>query len=213
LHSGLSGEPAVYGQILRGDRRLKTHPANKNAQQLSQTIDELFKLANLEAKGERLEKQMVSFQSLVAELREEFGPRLAAKGIELASESEPGTEFFPGHEAYLRRIFHSLADNAVKYTNQGRIKIAVKRTNENVVVSVTDSGLGIPSEDLNRVFERFYRVDKDRSRKSGGTGIGLALVKHLVQIQGGQVWAESSLGRGSTFYFSLPADDCAKRLA
>ncbi len=185
---------------------------HKNAQQLSQMIDELLKLASLEARGERLEKQMVSFHSLVSELREEFRGRLAAKGIELTSQSEPGTEFIPGHEAYLRTIFHNLLDNAVKYTNGGTINIAVKRSKGDLIVAVSDTGIGIPAEDLNRVFERFYRVDKDRSRESGGSGIGLALVKHLVQVQGGRVWAESTLGRGSTFYFSLPANSCSERV-
>jgi two-component system phosphate regulon sensor histidine kinase PhoR len=178
---------------------------HRNAQQLSQMIEELFKLASLEALGERLEKQMVGFNSLVTELREEFGPRLSAKGIELVAESEPGTEFFPAHDAYMRRILHNLVDNAVKYTNSGFIKIAARRSGQDLIVSVSDSGVGIPPEDLSRVFERFYRVDKDRSRETGGSGIGLALVKHLVQIQGGRVWAESKLGEGSIFYFSLPA--------
>ena len=77
---------------------------------------------------------------------------------------------------------------------------------EEVVVVVKDSGIGIPAEDLNRVFERFYRVDKTRSRKLGGTGLGLAIVKHIVSAHGGRVWAESEPGRGSSFYFSLPAD-------
>jgi PAS domain S-box-containing protein len=177
----------------------------RNAQQLSQMIEELFKLASLEGGGERLEKRMVRFRSFVAELREEFGPRLATKGIELLAESEPGAEVFLAHEAYLRRILHNLMDNAVKYTNSGFIKLTTKRSGDDVILAVSDSGIGIAAEDLHRVFERFYRVDKDRSRESGGSGIGLALVKHLVQVQGGRVWAESKLGQGSSFYLSLPA--------
>ncbi len=176
----------------------------RNAQQLSQMIEELFKLASLEAGGERLKKGTVRFRSLVAGLREEFGPRVAEKGIELSAESEPGAEVFPAHEAYLLRILENLLDNAVKYTNGGFIRLAAKRAGDEVIVAVSDSGIGIAAEDLERVFERFYRVDKDRSRESGGSGIGLALVKHLVQVQGGRVWAESKVGQGSSFYFSLP---------
>jgi signal transduction histidine kinase len=82
----------------------------------------------------------------------------------------------------------------------------INSVSEEVVVVVKDSGIGIPAEDLNRVFERFYRVDKTRSRKLGGTGLGLAIVKHIVSAHGGRVWAESEPGRGSSFYFSLPAD-------
>ena len=176
----------------------------KNAEQLSQMIEELFKLASLEADGEVLEKQVVSFRSLVAELGEEFAPRLQAKSIELVSESEPGTERFLAHEGYLRRIMQNLIDNAVKYTKSGVIKIATRRSGDEVIVAVSDTGTGIPPEHLERIFERFYRVEKDRSRETGGSGIGLALVKHLVQVQGGRVWAESTPGRGSTFSFSLP---------
>jgi len=179
----------------------------KNAEQLSQMIEELFKLASLEAGGERLEKRVVSFDSLAAELREEFGPRLQSKSIELVTEAEPEAKSLLAHEAYLRRILHNLVDNAVKYTQRGTVKITAGRSGNEVVVAVSDTGTGIPAEDLHRIFERFYRVEKDRSRGTGGSGIGLALVKHLVQVQGGRVWAESKLGQGSRFYFSLPADE------
>jgi two-component system phosphate regulon sensor histidine kinase PhoR len=177
----------------------------KNAEQLSQMIEELFKLASLEAGGERLEKQVVDLGAVVAEVIEEFAPRLKAKGIRLVDELEPNAQRFTAQEAYLRRILHNLVDNASKYTRSGLIKIAAQRSGEEVIVAVSDTGIGIPPEDLKRIFERFYRVDKDRSRETGGSGIGLALVKHLVQVQGGRVWAESTPGQGSTFYFALPA--------
>lgn len=178
----------------------------KNAEQLSQMIEELFELASLEAGGEQLERQVINFRSVVAELAEEFGPPLKAKGIELAVDPEPGGENFLAHEAYLRRILHNLIDNAVKYTQSGRIKITAKRLGDEVIIAVTDTGVGIRPEDLKRVFERFYRVEKDRSRETGGSGVGLALVKHMVQVQGGRAWAESKPGEGSTFFFSLPQD-------
>jgi two-component system phosphate regulon sensor histidine kinase PhoR len=176
----------------------------RNARQLSKMLDELFELASLEARGARPEKQMVSLRSLVTEVSEEFGSRLKVKSIELVSDVEPGAERVPAHEAYLRRVLHNLIDNAVKYTESGAIRIVASQSGEEVIVAVSDTGRGIPDEDLERVFERFYRVGKDRSRETGGSGIGLALVKHLVQIQGGRVWAESEPGKGSTFFFTLP---------
>ena len=176
----------------------------RNAEQLSQMIEELFELASLEARGEPVERQVVDLPSLISEIREEFGPRLQAGTIDFVSEVEPGAQRFPAHAGYLRRILHNLVDNAVKYTKSGVIRLEARLSGVEVIVAVSDTGAGIPPGDLQRVFERFYRVDKDRSRKTGGSGIGLALVKHLVEVQGGRVWAESTLGRGSTFFFALP---------
>jgi two-component system phosphate regulon sensor histidine kinase PhoR len=81
---------------------------------------------------------------------------------------------------------------------------AVQKDSKDIQFSVEDNGIGIPKEDLSRIFERFYRVDKGRSKELGGTGLGLSIVKHLVQAHGGKVWVESQLGKGSTFYFILP---------
>jgi two-component system phosphate regulon sensor histidine kinase PhoR len=101
----------------------------------------------------------------------------------------------------------NLLDNAIKYTPEGgRITIsAIENNSEEIQFSVGDNGIGIPKEDLPRIFERFYRVDKGRSQELGGTGLGLSIVKHLVQAHGGRIWVESRLGEGSTFYFTLPS--------
>jgi two-component system phosphate regulon sensor histidine kinase PhoR len=112
-----------------------------------------------------------------------------------------------GEKGYLEQALVNLVDNAIKYGRQGgivRISATEKSPGE-VQVSVMDDGEGIPREDLSRVFERFYRVDKGRSKELGGTGLGLSIVKHLVQAHGGKVWAESQPGKGSTFFFTLPS--------
>jgi two-component system phosphate regulon sensor histidine kinase PhoR len=97
-------------------------------------------------------------------------------------------------------------DNSIKYGREGgEIFIsAIEEGRGEVQISLRDNGTGIPKEDLPRIFERFYRVDRGRSQELGGTGLGLSIVKHLVQAHGGRVWAESQLGEGSTFYFTLP---------
>jgi signal transduction histidine kinase len=102
----------------------------------------------------------------------------------------------------------NLVDNAIKYgRTSGTVTVGARPTDSGQVeVSVQDDGPGIPSDALERVFERFYRVDKARSREQGGTGLGLAIVKHLVQSHGGRVWATSQPGHGATFYFTLPQD-------
>jgi two-component system phosphate regulon sensor histidine kinase PhoR len=98
-----------------------------------------------------------------------------------------------------------LIENSLKYAKEGkRIRVGARALENEVEFTVQDFGPGIASEHLERIFERFYRVDKARSRESGGTGLGLAIVKHIVQAHGGRIWAESELGRGIAFHFTLP---------
>ena len=112
----------------------------------------------------------------------------------------------------LQQVVSNLVDNAIKYGRRaGRVVIQGRSTGGGTVeMSVTDDGPGIPPESIDRVFERFYRVDKARSREQGGTGLGLAIVKHIVQSHGGEVRVTSELEQGTTFYFTLPqAEPCA----
>ena len=105
----------------------------------------------------------------------------------------------------MEQILRNLLDNALQYTEAGgRVEVAVRGGEKALSVSVADSGIGIPPEDRDRIFERFYRVDKARSRALGGTGLGLSIVKHLVQSQGGEIRVESEVGKGSCFIFTLP---------
>jgi two-component system phosphate regulon sensor histidine kinase PhoR len=105
----------------------------------------------------------------------------------------------------LAQVFLNLIDNAIKYTPlKGSITISAEKDKKFVRVEVKDTGIGIPPEDLPRVFERFYRVDKARSRELGGTGLGLAIVKHIVQAHGGEVSVTSVPSQGSTFIFTIP---------
>ena len=99
----------------------------------------------------------------------------------------------------------NLLDNAIKYNQEkGSVTVSAKEQGDFIHVAVSDTGIGIPEKDLNRIFERFYRVDKARSRELGGTGLGLSIVKHIVQEHKGQVAVESVIGRGSTFSFTVP---------
>jgi two-component system phosphate regulon sensor histidine kinase PhoR len=111
-----------------------------------------------------------------------------------------------GDPDYLERAIANLLDNAIKYTPEGgRIIVTAARRGSDILIEVKDTGIGIPEADLPRIFERFYRVDKSRSRAMGGTGLGLAIVKHVVQAHGGTVEVASEVGKGSTFRIVLPA--------
>jgi two-component system phosphate regulon sensor histidine kinase PhoR len=117
-------------------------------------------------------------------------------------------------ETRLREVFDNLLDNAVKYSsNNGEIRLQGVRRGDETVLSVSDDGIGISNEDLPRIFERFYRADKARSRERGGTGLGLSIVKHIAQLHGGRVEAESQLGRGTTIHVVLPLKMASDRAA
>jgi len=108
-------------------------------------------------------------------------------------------------EGRLREVFDNLLDNAVKYSNKnGEICLAAERRGDAIALSVSDDGIGIGSADVPRIFERFYRADKARSRELGGTGLGLSIVKHIAQLHGGRVEAESELGKGTTIRLLWP---------
>src|SRR4029079_3595812 len=140
---------------------------------------------------------------------ERHQPRAEAKTLTMVE--KPPTDVSANVTAWadpdaLRQVMDNLVDNAIKYTpNGGRITVRWSATAETVDFEVEDTGVGIPAADLPRVFERFYRVDKARSKAEGGTGLGLAIVKHLAQAMKGSVKAMSQLGRGTTFTMTLPA--------
>ena len=130
----------------------------------------------------------------------------AERGIELRLTDEATTQdlFASADATDVAVALDNLLDNAISYTERGSVTLAVGAGTDTVVVTVTDTGIGIPPEELGRVFERFYRVDRVRSRVSGGTGLGLALVKHVVERSGGSVGVASEPGVGSTFTITLP---------
>lgn len=128
-----------------------------------------------------------------------------AKSKKLTIEYEgPGQLTIEANGAQLNQVFINLIDNAINYTAEGRVEASLAQEGAEVVIAVRDTGVGIPSEHLPRIFERFYRVDKGRSRATGGTGLGLSIVKHIVEAHGGTVRVESAFREGSTFTVRLP---------
>jgi two-component system phosphate regulon sensor histidine kinase PhoR len=190
-----------------------------NAERLATLTGDLLTLSRIELKTQEFRFAAYDVNGLLGDIVDSMRPIAARKRISLELEAAPAqTEAFCDSQA-LYQILSNLLDNAVKYTPEGGVirvgsrpftdAAGVKR----VEVFVSDTGSGIPPEDLPRLFERFYRVDKARSRELGGTGLGLAIVKHLVRAHGGEVRVESQLGQGSTFLFTLPVDDSPERQA
>ena len=177
---------------------------------LQALLDDLLTLSRLEAIGERVERQPVDIVALVRRAVEVAATATREKGVEVTVETQPVPEL-EGDADALERLVVNLLDNAIKYNRPGgRVGLRLRRLaaapgeREAVEIEITDSGIGIPADALPRIFERFYRVDKARSREEGGTGLGLAIVKHVAQAHGGRVEVQSDVGRGSRFRVRLP---------
>jgi two-component system, OmpR family, phosphate regulon sensor histidine kinase PhoR len=180
----------------------------QNAERLGRLTADLMTLSRLELKSTKFQFASYYVNDLLADCVDSMLPMAEKKRVAIRVErTVETTEVFCDSEA-VHQIMSNLLDNALKYTPEGgSIIVGAKPHGELVETYVRDTGTGIPAEDLPRLFERFYRVDKARSRELGGTGLGLAIVKHLVRAQGGNVRVESEIGKGSTFLFTLPVHD------
>jgi signal transduction histidine kinase/HAMP domain-containing protein len=173
----------------------------RDAERLSGIVSDLLDLSRLER--ERPELSPVRLDLLVGDEVDRIRPRARDAGIDLDLAIEPVT--VPGALEDLRLLVRNLLDNAVRYTSPGdRIRVGAGAEDGTAVVVVEDTGMGIPSRDIPRIFERFYRVDPARSRDTGGTGLGLSIARHVAEQHGGTIDVRSELGRGSTFRVRIP---------
>ena len=180
--------------------------ANRNAARLSAIVNDLLDLSKIEAEGDRM---------AVEPIRADLPLRTAAGALTGAAEAKgvalelpptlPPTVRLEGNAQRLEQVFTNLLENAIKYTPAGgKVEVRLRVDAREAIYEVRDTGIGIPAAALPRVFERFYRVDRSRSRDMGGTGLGLAIVKHVVKAHGGAVAVASEEGRGTTFTVQLP---------
>ncbi|KAF0119199.1 MAG: two-component system OmpR family phosphate regulon sensor histidine kinase PhoR [bacterium] len=176
-----------------------------HAERLNSLINDLLELSKIESREIRMDFQPVNLRELIEDIAANFKELIRQKGhtIEIDFSSN-----FPEVKVDLEKmeqVFNNLLDNAIKFTPEnGRIIIRGIDRKEDIEIQVSDTGIGIPEEHLPRVFERFYRVDKARSRELGGTGLGLSIVKHIIQAHGGKAGVESEPGKGSKFFFTIP---------
>ncbi len=176
----------------------------KNATRMNRLTEDLLALASVESPDYKLAMQPMRANALVEDAIESLGGMVVDSEIDLEFAGAPDVLVMADPDA-MNQVFGNLIENALKYGKAGkRIRIGAQLLPSEVEFSVQDFGPGISSEHLERIFERFYRIDKARSRESGGTGLGLAIVKHIVQAHGGRIWAESELGAGAAFHFTLP---------
>ncbi len=179
---------------------------DKHANRLALLIDDLLLLSTLDSGGLRMNKQPVPLRDTVQDAIDDLQPRAHARDVTLVN-AVPGSLLGLVDNDRMRQVISNLLDNAIKYGRAGGRAAIEGRVlpNGRIEIMVVDDGPGIPKESQERIFERFYRVDKARSREQGGTGLGLAIVKHVVQALGGDVRLESEPGTGAAFIVTLPA--------
>jgi len=187
---------------------------NKEIEQMSEVLNELTILTDVDANTEHLSYEKVNLNAMVDIMIQTIKVLAVKKNIKIKFNTKKLKNLeIMGDEDKLEKLFLNILRNAIKYTNKkGRIKISLEKGNEEARVVVEDSGIGIPREDLPYIFERFYRVDKARSRKEGGTGLGLSICKWIAEAHGGYISVESELSKGSNFTIHLPFDHKIKKI-
>lgn len=179
--------------------------AAKSLDGLDLLVHDLLILSHIETGETRMHFEYFDLRSLVAEVVEQFEKRAEDKKIELDVTSMNKPLIVYADWLRIKQVLNNLISNAIKYSHSNStIAINFKYGEDQAIIEVKDSGEGIPNSDLKRIFERFYRVDKSRSREKGGTGLGLAIVKHILEGHNSSIEVESELGSGSTFRFTLP---------
>jgi signal transduction histidine kinase len=181
------------------------------SERLGRLVEQLLDLSRLESGEVPLHREETPLGPLVSQVVSEIEVARAAREVTLARELPDDLPPVDADRERVHQVLFNLVDNAVRFTPEGgAVTIAAHRHNGSVEISVADTGVGIPPEHLPRLFERFYRVDTARAREDGGTGIGLAIARSVVEAHGGHIKAESELGKGSVFTFDLPVAAAAK---
>jgi two-component system phosphate regulon sensor histidine kinase PhoR len=189
----------------RGETARILEVMDQHSKRLGLLANDLLTLAQLESGSSSLQLSEIDLLRFLSDLVRDWKKKFAAKDLEAVVDVSDDCSIIHSDEGRLREIFDNLLDNAVKYSNKGgKIRLGAVRRDGEIVLSVNDTGVGISQEDLPRIFERFYRADKARSRQLGGTGLGLSIVKHIAQLYGGRVEAESELGTATTIRVILP---------
>lgn len=193
LKDNLEGENARYVDVIQ-----------KHSERLINIVGDLLTLSRVESRSFSLEIKSVDIIKLVKDVSVLLDEKLKAKQLELKLNLNKDIKPIKADPFRLEQVFINLIDNSIKYTEKGNINIELTQDDNNTIVIIKDTGIGIPKEHLPRIFERFYVVDKSRSRKLGGTGLGLSIVKHIINLHKGSIDVQSQQGAGTTFKITIP---------
>lgn len=195
LRDGAIDDPKVNRHFLE---KATEHTIN-----LSNLLNDLIDISMIESGEMRLSFRYFDINNFMNEIVNQFKPLAQEKKIEIIySPCRDNLKLF-GDKNRLKQVMDNLLTNAIKYTENGKVEVSVEEERNTGRIIVRDTGIGIHEDDLDRIFERFYRVDKARSREVGGTGLGLAIVKHIIEAHGSKIIVQSKVGEGSEFAFSL----------
>jgi two-component system, OmpR family, phosphate regulon sensor histidine kinase PhoR len=196
LLDGAKEDPDSLGAFL--------HIIAKESERLQTLIQDLLDLSKTEQQGFKLNIERINLTAILDEVMTILEKKAGEKGISIEFERTDNHIFINGDQYRLKQVFINLINNAIMYTtNDGGVTVTVEERGEKVLIHVKDTGIGIEKQEIPRIFERFYRIDRARSRNSGGTGLGLAIVKHLIEAHRGTIAVTSDLGKGSVFTISL----------
>lgn len=173
------------------------------AERLTNLINDILDLSEIENK-EQETRQDINIASLIDDVMPILEEKAQKQGLSLEWQVDSQLQTFPCNAHRLKQLLINLVDNAIKYTEVGEIHVTVKKPWQDLIIEVKDTGIGMEESQLERIFERFYRIDKSRSRKIGGTGLGLSIVKHIVELYEGKIRVTSEMGKGSIFRVDIP---------
>ncbi|MBM3947229.1 MAG: cell wall metabolism sensor histidine kinase WalK, partial [SAR202 cluster bacterium] len=186
------------------------HTLQAEIEYLSRLIDDPFELSQIDSGLLELHVERASLQDLISDTLESLSVQARRQGLILKGEVDEALQPVVMDSQRIQRVFYNLLQNAIRHTPaDGTVMVRAVDTGQEVLVSVVDTGEGIPADEVPRLFERFHRVDKARSRTHGGSGLGLSLARGIVEAHGGRIWAESAPGQGATFTFTLPKPPAA----
>ena len=177
---------------------------NHEIDRLTGIITDLLTLTRMDNRQDAMKTEDLDLSALTEEIIRLLRPVAEKRKQQLESRVTPGLRM-TGDGSKLNQVLYNLVDNALKYTQDGgTVRVSLEEADERLIWRVKDNGVGIPEEDVEHIFDRFYRVDKARSRETGGTGLGLSIVKQMVSLHGGTITVESRMGEGSCFTVTLP---------
>ena len=177
----------------------------RDSERLAKLIDDILDLSRIESDKMKMALLPTDVESMLERSISIMAKQAKAKSIVIKLDPGAALPKILADEARISQVLINLLDNAIKYTKDaGSVTVSAREKDKYIQIDISDTGIGIPEEDIPRIFERFYRVDKARSRELGGTGLGLSIVKHIVQAHGGEVWVKSAVGQGSIFSFIIP---------